>query len=162
MELALDMGAAMMESGVPPQDINTFVADHLGAIAGLEIIEPGDWDRSSAYDCSQYAFGVRGGETWAQPGTRIDPMIWYRSQQVLPRLGYDNTGEPAPGNIVAYGPQVATERLTHFGVLDIPGDADTGRVISKFEAGPIIRHPLGLIPVAYGNQATFYAKRSAA
>ena len=60
--------------------------------------------------------------------------------------------DPVSGDIVVYAEDLVING-THFGIYE--GD---GVVVSKFEHGPVLRHPLDRIPSDFGNLYYFVRK----
>lgn len=155
------------------------VFDDVAKIPGIQIEmvrDPG-WDSEENYNCAEYVFRTIMREDWAIP--KAPDEFWLHTHKFLRDKGYRLVKTPEPGDVVGYTVDSLFSTLTtgdptpaeltyieekqalmespyfvHFGILR--GD----HVVSKFANGYIFRHPINLIPNAYGDRAHFFRKSS--
>lgn len=130
-------------------------------IEGVELLEPGDYAQDDQYRCAHYVFGVIMGEAWAAPYQSGIDELWKHPQRFLRQQGYRQVEIPVSDDIVAYtdsSPQcIAREEafFLHFGILRLGA-----KVVSKFNQGPVVQHPINLVPSNYGDSAYFLRKKN--
>lgn len=127
-------------------------------IADIQIVEPGDYGRDYEHRCGHYAFGQVKGEDWATPRAEIPADLFNKSVSFLAEKGYNIVPTGTEGDIVGYthrGESYLPEEhesilFSHFGVVEPEGD-----IVSKFNQGPVVRHPIDMVPKSFGTHAYF-------
>ena len=137
------------------------IARSVVEIPGIELIEPGDYATDYHNRCLQYAFGTCKGEPWAMPNEDDSEHrdLWAHPLGFLQAKGYELVTVPLAGDIVAYTQSDEDDlregygSFDHFGILQ-----DDGRVVSKFAQGPVVRHPIELVPTGFGDKVYYFRK----
>jgi hypothetical protein len=139
------------------------IAQTVGEVDGITIVEPGDYGQDYSNRCAHFAFGTKHGQPWAQPHTELDDDIWLNSRGYLRRSGYDVMEFPLAGDVAAYAFKehdaagAGQENFKHFGIVE-----PDGSLLSKFNQGPVVNHPIETVPTNYGNVVYFLGNRACA
>ncbi|HVA96781.1 MAG TPA: hypothetical protein VND99_03945 [Candidatus Acidoferrales bacterium] len=134
------------------------VADSMGRIDGIEILRRSrDYGGDFIRRCEYFVFGIMNRENWAYSERGLTDFVTGNMQFFLEEEGYQILEEEVPvvGDVVAYHMRDEdwNTSFEHFGIL-----GPNGKVISKFGLGPIVRHPLKLVPSSYGDSVYFFHK----
>lgn len=140
--------------GVRPEKIERAdeIANSVADLFDIELLEPSDYGQGYYDRCDNYVFGREFGEDWYDPRS-INANLWFDSLTFLQQKGFQPLAEEgSPGDVVMYGSK-GGQYAEHFGIYR--GD---GIVDSKFAMGPLLRHPIDMIPVNYGSTYVFLRK----
>ncbi|MDB5175253.1 MAG: hypothetical protein JWM81_111 [Candidatus Saccharibacteria bacterium] len=138
------------------------IANSVSQIPEIELLVPSDYGVGYHNRCAHFAFGKLLGEDWAVPHTELPAELWSDPVEFLKQKGFVQVIDSAPGDLVAYArirdraPDDEALRFEHFAVLETGNKA-----ISKLGQGPVVRHPVELVPTSYGNTAFFFRKQAA-
>lgn len=131
------------------------IANSIASLSEIELIESANHGQDYANRCDTYVFGRVKQEPWYRSGdaSRDSIDLWVDSLAYLEMRGYlPVEGEPLPGDVVVYfaGSQ---DNAQHFGIFE-----GNGIVVSKFAMGPLVRHPLELVPITFGDRYIYLRK----
>lgn len=170
-----ELGGAALGIALGIEEYSTYdnLSYSIGSVEGMRLLRPGSIEDDNDHRCTHHAFGVIGGAEWARPGIPIyaensddryaDNPHALVSDHVnfLRRQGYHPVKRPRPNDVVAYSSKPLERAIYdggivfhHYGVL-----LEGGTVVSKFGPGPVIEHPIHMVPDSFGSYATFLRKR---
>jgi hypothetical protein len=165
-EIAIDSWPSRIQQIIPIYAANNKILKHrLETIEGIEVLVDEDISHNDEIKCQDYVFWNIKKEEWAKPTFRnpnpLDNLPLNDSLAFLEARGYTVEERPQEDDIVAYRgsddekaeKHDETGQFSHFGIY-----LGSGKVISKWGNGPIVKHPLEIVPSTFGSRVYFLRK----
>jgi hypothetical protein len=140
-------------------DAANAIANEVAKVPDVQLLRSADYGNDYRNRCAHFALGEVLKEDWATPQSELPYELWFDSVRFLAAKGFEQTVSPSAGDLVGYAitekqrPRGDEMHFLHYAIFE-----REGRAMSKLSQGPVIRHPIELIPSSYGNTAFFFRK----